>query len=179
MGSKKESLPYEIDGVVVKVNDIAIQKELGEISRSPRWAVAAKFFPDRAETTVEDIVVSVGRTGTITPVASLSPVVVRGVTVRRATLHNQDLIDAKDIRVGDRVVVQRAGDVIPEVVESLSASSGAAGRGPKLDSRPVPGVRRSRGTRPGGGRPPGTGRGSRTRAPPAQPLDAGVPRPPG
>ena len=132
MGETKESLPYEIDGVVVKVNDTALQRELGEISRSPRWAVAAKFSPDRAETTVEEIVVSVGRTGTITPVAFLSPVVVRGVTVRRATLHNQDLIDAKDIRVGDRVLVQRAGDVIPEVVESLSATVDAPGRGPKF-----------------------------------------------
>ena len=118
--------------MVVKVNDTALQRELGEISRSPRWAVAAKFSPDRAETTVEEIVVSVGRTGTITPVAFLSPVVVRGVTVRRATLHNQDLIDAKDIRVGDRVLVQRAGDVIPEVVESLSATNDAPGRGPKF-----------------------------------------------
>ncbi|MBP2689697.1 MAG: ligase, NAD-dependent [Deltaproteobacteria bacterium] len=132
LGETKESLPYEIDGVVVKVNDTALQRELGEISRSPRWAVAAKFSPDRAETTVEEIVVSVGRTGTITPVAFLSPVVVRGVTVRRATLHNQDLIDAKDIRVGDRVLVQRAGDVIPEVVESLSATDDAPGRGPKF-----------------------------------------------
>jgi DNA ligase (NAD+) len=128
----KESLPYEIDGIVVKVNDAGLQKELGEISRSPRWAVAAKFSPDRAETTVEDILVSVGRTGTLTPVAVLSPVVVRGVTVRRATLHNQDTIDGKDIRVGDRVLVQRAGDVIPEVVESLSASRKAAGRGPRF-----------------------------------------------
>jgi DNA ligase (NAD+) len=132
MEGKKESLPYEIDGVVVKVNDTALQRELGEISRSPRWAVAAKFSPDRAETTVEEIVVSVGRSGTITPVALLSPVVVRGVTVRRATLHNQDLIDGKDIRVGDRVLVQRAGDVIPEVVESLSAAKNAPGRGPKF-----------------------------------------------
>ena len=132
MGKTKESLPYEIDGVVVKVNDAALQRELGEISRSPRWAVAAKFSPDRAETTVEEIVVSVGRMGTITPVAFLSPVVVRGVTVRRATLHNQDLIDAKDIRVGDRVLVQRAGDVIPEVVQSLSATDDAPGRGPKF-----------------------------------------------
>ncbi|MCK9212809.1 MAG: NAD-dependent DNA ligase LigA, partial [Ignavibacteriaceae bacterium] len=131
MEKRKESLPYEIDGVVVKVDDTALQRELGEISRSPRWAVAAKFSPDRAESTVEDIVVYVGRTGTITPVALLSPVVVRGVTVRRATLHNQDLIDAKDIRVGDRVLVQRAGDVIPEVVESLSATNNAPGRGPK------------------------------------------------
>ena len=128
----KDSLPYEIDGVVVKVNDAGLQKELGEISRSPRWAVAAKFSPDRAETTVEDIVVSVGRTGTITPVAVLSPVVVRGVTVRRATLHNQDTIDGRDIRVGDRVLVQRAGDVIPEVVESLSAARKSPGRGPEF-----------------------------------------------
>lgn len=128
----KELLPYEIDGIVVKVNDAELQKELGEISRSPRWAVAAKFSPDRAETTVEDILVSVGRTGTITPVAVLSPVVVRGVTVRRATLHNQDTIDGKDIRVGDRVLVQRAGDVIPEVVESLSAARKSPGRGPRF-----------------------------------------------
>ncbi len=132
IGETKESFPYEIDGVVVKVNDTALQRELGEISRSPRWAVAAKFSPDRAETTVEEIVVGVGRTGTITPVAFLSPVVVRGVIVRRATLHNQDLIDAKDIRVGDRVLVQRAGDVIPEVVESLSAGNDAPGRGPRF-----------------------------------------------
>jgi DNA ligase (NAD+) len=125
----KETLPYEIDGIVVKVNDRALQEELGEISRSPRWAIAAKYSPDRAETTVEDIVVSVGRTGTLTPVANLSPVVVRGVTVRRATLHNQDFIDEKDVRVGDRVVVQRAGEVIPEVVESLSAARKEGGRG--------------------------------------------------
>ncbi|MBI5418742.1 MAG: NAD-dependent DNA ligase LigA [Deltaproteobacteria bacterium] len=125
---RKDALPYEIDGIVVKVDAVELQRELGEISRSPRWAIAAKFSPDRAETTVEDIIVSVGRTGTITPVAVLSPVVVRGVTVRRATLHNQDLIDEKDIRVGDRVVVQRAGDVIPEVVESLSAGKKEPGR---------------------------------------------------
>ncbi len=126
---KKDSLPYEIDGIVAKVNELGVQRELGEISRSPRWAVAAKFSPDRAETTVEEIVVSVGRTGTLTPVAILSPVIVRGVKVRRATLHNQDNVDAKDIRAGDRVVVQRAGDVIPEVVESLSAKGGTPGRG--------------------------------------------------
>lgn len=125
----KDSLPYEIDGIVVKVDELAVQRELGEVARSPRWAIAAKFSPDRAETTVEEIVVSVGRTGTLTPVAILSPVTVRGVKVRRATLHNQDNVDAKDIRVGDRVVIQRAGDVIPEVVESLSAKRGAPGRG--------------------------------------------------
>lgn len=126
---KKDALPFEIDGIVVKVNTAALQRELGEISRSPRWAVAAKYAPDRAETTVEDIVVSIGRIGTLTPVAVLAPVPVRGVTVRRATLHNQDYVEQKDIRVGDRVVVQRAGEVIPEVVESLSAKRGEAGRG--------------------------------------------------
>jgi DNA ligase (NAD+) len=127
--AKKDFLPYEIDGIVAKVNETGVQRELGEVARSPRWAVAAKFSPDRAETTVEDIVVNVGRTGTLTPVAILSPVTVRGVRVGRATLHNQDNVDAKDIRVGDRVVIQRAGDVIPEVVESLSAKRGAPGRG--------------------------------------------------
>jgi DNA ligase (NAD+) len=125
----KDALPYEIDGIVVKVDAVELQRELGEISRSPRWAIAAKFSPDRAETTVEDIAVSVGRTGTLTPVANLAPVVIRGVTVRRATLHNQDFIDERDIRAGDRVVVQRAGEVIPEVVESLSAKRMEAGRG--------------------------------------------------
>src|SRR5512145_1255848 len=126
---RKDALAYEIDGIVVKVDAADLQRELGEISRSPRWAVAAKYSPDRAETTVEDIVVSIGRIGTLTPVAILSPVNVRGVTVRRATLHNQDYVDEKDIRVGDRVVVQRAGEVIPEVVESLSAKRKAPGRG--------------------------------------------------
>jgi DNA ligase (NAD+) len=126
---RKDALPYEIDGIVVKVDAVELQRELGEISRSPRWAIAAKFSPDRAETTVEAIVVSVGRTGTLTPVANLAPVVVRGVTVRRATLHNQDFIDEKDIRTGDRVVVQRAGDVIPEIVESLSTKRKEAERG--------------------------------------------------
>jgi len=126
---KKDALAFEIDGIVVKVKDAALQRELGEISRAPRWAVAAKYSPDRSETTVEDIVVSIGRIGTLTPVAVLAPVQVRGVTVRRATLHNQDYVDEKDIRVGDRVVVQRAGEVIPEVVESLSAKRKDPGRG--------------------------------------------------
>ncbi|MCL1925599.1 MAG: NAD-dependent DNA ligase LigA [Syntrophorhabdaceae bacterium] len=132
MDAEKEKLPYEIDGVVIKVNDASLQKELGEISRFPRWAIAAKFSPDQAQTTVEDIAVFVGRTGILTPVAFLSPVVVRGVTVRKATLHNQDMIDAKDIRVGDRVLVQRAGEVIPEIVESLSAKDGSTERGERF-----------------------------------------------
>lgn len=129
MSERKGDLPFEIDGIVVKVDSLSLQRELGEVSRSPRWAVAAKFAPDRAETTVEEIVVSVGRTGTLTPVAILSPVTVRGVTVRRATLHNQDHLESRDIRPGDRVVIQRAGDVIPEVVESLSATRGDPVRG--------------------------------------------------
>jgi DNA ligase (NAD+) len=127
--AKKDSLPCEIDGIVAKVNELGVQRELGEVARSPRWAIAAKFSPDRAETTLEEIVVSVGRTGSLTPVAILSPVTVRGVRVGRATLHNQDNVESKDIRVGDRVVVQRAGDVIPEVVESLSAKRGEHNRG--------------------------------------------------
>ncbi|MGA7104359.1 MAG: NAD-dependent DNA ligase LigA [Candidatus Deferrimicrobiaceae bacterium] len=126
--AKKDSLPYEIDGIVAKVNERGVQRELGEVARSPRWAIAAKFSPDRAETTVKEIAVSVGRTGSLTPVAILSPVMVRGVRVGRATLHNQDNVESKDIRVGDRVVVQRAGDVIPEVVESLSAKRGEHNR---------------------------------------------------
>lgn len=129
MSDRKEDLPYEIDGIVAKVDSLALQRELGEVSRSPRWAIAAKFAPDRAETTVEEIAVNVGRTGVLTPVAILSPVTIRGVTVRRATLHNQDLVEARDIRPGDRVVIQRAGDVIPEVAESLSSTRGEPGRG--------------------------------------------------
>jgi len=132
MDAEKEKLPYEIDGIVIKVNDISLQKELGEISRYPRWAIAAKFSPDQAETSVEDIVVFVGRTGILTPVAFLSPVIVRGVTVRKATLHNQDMIDTKDIRIGDRVLVRRAGEVIPEVIESLSAKNDSPGRGERF-----------------------------------------------
>ncbi|MGQ9858469.1 MAG: NAD-dependent DNA ligase LigA [Thermodesulfobacteriota bacterium] len=111
----RHSLPYEADGAVFKVNSLALQRILGEISRSPRWAIAFKF-PSRQETTVvRDIQVQVGRTGVLTPVAILEPVRVAGVTVSRATLHNQDEIDRKDVRVGDTVLVQRAGDVIPEI----------------------------------------------------------------
>ena len=116
----RESLPYEIDGTVVKVDSFQLQRELGEKSRSPLWAIACKFPPRQAETRLEDILLSVGRTGVITPVAQLRPVEISGVTVSRATLHNWDELAAKDIRVGDTVVVERAGDVIPAVVRVMT-----------------------------------------------------------
>ncbi|HEX9757156.1 MAG TPA: NAD-dependent DNA ligase LigA [Nitrospiria bacterium] len=113
---KRETLPYEIDGIVFKVDDLQLQQQLGTVSRSPRWAIAYKF-PSREETTkILDIIASVGRTGVITPVALMEPIQLGGVTVSRATLHNQDEINRKDIRIGDTVVVRRAGEVIPEVV---------------------------------------------------------------
>ncbi|MGB8658302.1 MAG: NAD-dependent DNA ligase LigA [Candidatus Zixiibacteriota bacterium] len=113
---KRDDLPYEIDGMVIKVNEFALQERLGELSRSPRWAVAWKFPPQQETTKVKDIIVGVGRTGALTPVAILEPVRVGGVEVSRATLHNEDEVKKKDIRVGDTVIIQRAGDVIPEVV---------------------------------------------------------------
>jgi len=116
---KKADLPYQIDGIVVKVNLLAQQSTLGATMKSPRWAIAFKFPPEQAQTTVRDIIVSVGRTGAITPTALLDPVTVAGSTVSRATLHNLDIIQEKDIRIGDRVVIHKAGDVIPEVVEVL------------------------------------------------------------
>jgi DNA ligase (NAD+) len=120
-GSVRDRLPYETDGVVLKVNDLDRQGILGEKSRSPRWAIAYKFSPHLARTRILDIKTQVGRTGAITPVAVLDPVNVGGVTVRRATLHNQDEIQRKDVRIGDHVMVGRAGDVIPEVVEVIKA----------------------------------------------------------
>ena len=119
VGARRDRLPYEIDGVVIKVDDRAAHPRLGMRARSPRWAVAFKFPPREEVTTVLDIVPQVGRTGKLTPVAQLKPVDVSGVTVSRATLHNQDELDRKDVRIGDSVVVRRAGDVIPEVVEVL------------------------------------------------------------
>ncbi len=114
---QRDDLRYEADGAVVKVDSLALQRELGEVSRSPRWAIAFKFAPPEEITRIRDIIASVGRTGAVTPVAQLEPVQVGGVVVSRATLHNQDEVDRKDVRVGDWVVVRRAGDVIPEVVK--------------------------------------------------------------
>ncbi|ROZ68571.1 NAD-dependent DNA ligase LigA [Ramlibacter sp. WS9] len=119
VGKERDSLPFDIDGVVYKVNSLALQKQLGFVSREPRWAVAHKYPAQEQLTTVQAIEVQVGRTGKLTPVAKLAPVFVGGVTVTNATLHNEDEVHRKDVRVGDTVIVRRAGDVIPEVVSVL------------------------------------------------------------
>ena len=117
----RDRLPYEIDGIVVKVNSLSLQDQLGMVSRSPRWAVAVKFAPTQAATVIEDIILGIGRTGVLTPVAVMKPVQVGGVTVTHATLHNEDEILKKGVHVGDTVIVQRAGDVIPEVVKVIES----------------------------------------------------------
>ncbi len=118
--TRRHDLEYETDGVVIKVSSLAQQAELGTISRSPRWAVAYKFPPEEVETVVLDIAVYVGRTGAVTPVAMLEPVRVAGSTVRRCTLHNEDEVARKDVRIGDTVVLHKAGDVIPEIVRVVT-----------------------------------------------------------
>jgi DNA ligase (NAD+) len=128
MARLRATLPYEIDGIVLKMDDLALRDRLRTTARHPRWALAYKFAAREAETTIEDIVVQVGRTGVLTPVAVLRPVEIGGVTVTRATLHNREDIARKDLRVGDRVRIIRAGDVIPEIVERV-ATPGARRRG--------------------------------------------------
>jgi DNA ligase (NAD+) len=120
MEQQRHSLPYEIDGVVIKVDSLSLQARLGLKTRSPRWALAYKFAATQSTTRVLDIIVQVGRTGAVTPTAIMEPVEVGGVTVSRATLHNEDEVARKDVRVGDWVLVQRAGDVIPEVVKVIT-----------------------------------------------------------
>lgn len=118
--TERPNLPYEIDGIVIKVDDLQTQEELGFTVKSPRWAIAYKFPAEEVVTKLKDIELSVGRTGVVTPTAILEPVRVAGTTVQRASLHNEDLIRAKDIRIGDMVVIKKAGDIIPEVVRSLT-----------------------------------------------------------
>ena len=121
MNERRENLPYEIDGIVIKVDRLDLQTRLGEIARSPRWALALKFAPKQETTRILDIIVQVGRTGALTPVAVMNPVRLGGVEISRATLHNQDEIDRLDVKIGDTVVIQRAGDVIPEVVQVITS----------------------------------------------------------
>jgi DNA ligase (NAD+) len=122
IAERRDGLEYDVDGVVAKVNSTALQRRLGEVSRSPRWAIAFKFKAQRGQTRVRDILPSVGRTGILTPVAELEPVSVAGVTISSASLHNMDEVERKDVRIGDLVVIERAGDVIPYVVEVLAAA---------------------------------------------------------
>ena len=140
----RDELPYEIDGVVVKVDSIQQQKQLGFTAKAPRWAIALNIPARQAVTTVESIEVQVGRTGTLTPVARLKPVEVSGVTVSRATLHNEDEIERLELEIGDEVVIERSGDVIPKVVRVLAEGSQ---RRAISHAHALPGLRRRGGAR--------------------------------
>lgn len=131
--AKRKDLPYEIDGVVIKVNDFAVQEELGYTVKAPRWAIAYKFQPEEAETVVRDIEWTVGRTGVVTPTAVMEPVFVAGSTVQRASLHNVDLLKEKDVRVGDTVLIHKAGDIIPEIERVVLEK-----RAPESEPYPIP-----------------------------------------
>jgi DNA ligase (NAD+) len=145
LAAGREEFGYEIDGVVIKLDDLGLRKKLGTRERSPRWALAWKFPPKKEVTTLEDIVVQVGRTGMLTPVALLAPVDVGGVTVSRATLHNEDEVKKKDVRPGDKVRVARAGDVIPEVVERIEEPGKKRGKEFSMPKRcPVCGTKVTR-----------------------------------
>ncbi|MDQ3765848.1 MAG: NAD-dependent DNA ligase LigA, partial [Actinomycetota bacterium] len=127
-GKHRHDVPYEIDGVVVKVDPVAQQEELGYTAKAPRWAIAYKYPPEERTTVLKDIEINVGRTGAATPFAHLEPVFVGGVTVSTATLHNEDEVKRRDIRIGDTVIVRRAGDVIPDVVSPVEAKRTGAER---------------------------------------------------
>ena len=146
----RDGLPYEIDGVVVKVNSTALWQRLGFTGKAPRWAIAYKFAARAAVTQMEDILVNVGRTGKLTPVAALKPVFIGGTTVSRATLHNLDEIERLGVRIGDWVMVERGGDVIPKV-RGWWKSEPAAARAQISHAGALPGVRRARGARRGRG----------------------------